>query len=448
MELMRREGVFLPADCNGRGTCGKCRVRFAGEAKWVKACETQPDGAFTVEYEDREESLWGEEELAEGAIADTQALAAVVDLGTTTIEAAVVDLKTRKALSHTAVMNRQRSYGADVVSRIDEANKGKLSDLQRIVRTDVERLLERLHLSGFAGEVVLTGNTAMQYLFEGRSCEEIMKPPFHPAELSLRKQGQYILLPGLTSFIGADVLCGVLHCGMDQKEELSLLLDLGTNGEMALGNKNRILAASTAAGPALEGGNISCGMPALKGAISGMRFDGENPELFVIGDENPVGICGSGVIETLYELRMQELVDETGWLKPPYEETGFPLAEAVSFTQKDIREVQLAKSAVRAGVETLMKSYGCEPEDIATVYLAGGLGKGLDPQKAAGIGLLPAELAEKTESIGNSALAGACLAATDPSARKRLEALPSLMEELPLSDSPIFADLFMKFMVL
>ncbi|MBQ7507649.1 MAG: DUF4445 domain-containing protein [Lachnospiraceae bacterium] len=448
LSILRREGLFLPADCNGRGTCKKCRVWSEEEGAFLLACEWRPEGEFAIGWENpegayetaSEEGFPGEEEAKDTVL--------VVDIGTTTLEAALIDPAKNRVIRTASSINHQRSYGADVVSRIQEAEGGALPELQRILEQDIRSLALRLGANPSTTRTIVSGNTTMQYLYEGRDVKELMRPPFKPGVLSLREKGNAVILPGVSSFVGADVLCGVLQTGMDKSSELCLLLDLGTNGEMVLGNRDRMLSASAAAGPAFEGGNISCGMAAVPGAVYAVEPAAAGPKLFVIGGKKPAGLCGSGVIETVYELRRAGLLDETGLLDERYREEGFWLAEGVSFTQKDVREVQLAKSAVRAGIETLLKAYSCDKEEIHRVYLAGGLGKGLNVQKAAGIGLLPEELAGKAVSVGNASLQGACLYASDKEAQGRMEELPGRMQELSLSDSDLFAELFMKFMVL
>ena len=190
-----------------------------------------------------------------------------------------------------------------------------------------------------------------------------------------RLQCPATLLPGISTYVGADIAAGIYSCGMASQEETSLLIDLGTNGEMAIGNKDRILVTSTAAGPAFEGGNISWGMGSVQGAVCSVQIEDGKASCRTIGEQPPLGLCGTGVVETAAELVRSGLVDETGLLDEEYED-GFclgetPAGEKILFTQKDVREIQLAKSAVRAGLETLLLRYGTDAAGIHKVYLAG-----------------------------------------------------------------------------
>ena len=205
---------------------------------------------------------------------------------------------------------------------------------------------------------------------------------------------------------------------MDEAEEVSLFLDVGTNSEMVIGNKNGFLATSAAAGPAFEGNSITNGMPGVAGAISHVRLtaDGAVAELETVGGEPPKGICGSGILDVMSELVQNKMVDENGTLAERWFETGVPLSEApyrIRITQADIREIQMAKAAIRAGTELLMKAYGVTADEVETVYLAGGFGKKMDVKSAVQIGMFPPELSEKIVAVGNAALEGAALALCD-----------------------------------
>ena len=254
------------------------------------------------------------------------------------------------------------------------------------------------------------------------------------------------ILPGISTFVGADIVSGIVACGMDESEEICILVDLGTNGEMAIGNRDRILSASTAAGPAFEGGNISCGIPGIPGAVCSVEIEDGKAKVQTIGGSPASGICGTGVLEVVYELLKEELIDETGLLDDDYFDDGFPVAEGVVFTGKDVREVQLAKSAVRAGMEVLIEAYGTDYDHIGKLYLAGGFGQKIDLEKAVGIGLLPEELLDRMYPVGNSSLAGAVMAARDPAILERMAETALRSEETALAESPLFSDLYMDHM--
>ena len=227
-----------------------------------------------------------------------------------------------------------------------------------------------------------------------------------------------------------------------------MFIDLGTNGEMAVGNRDKLLVTSTAAGPAFEGGNISCGVGSVAGAVYGVSIENGQARVKTIGDRPPVGICGTGVIEVTAELFRTELLDETGLLDEDYFDDGFLLAETaegqkITFTQKDVRELQLAKAAVRGGLETLLVRYGIGYEELEHVYVAGGFGVHLDMEKAVAIGLLPEEVLGKIKAVGNTSLGGAAVYGQDPEAEEICRRMIENAEEIDLSTDKEFQDHYM-----
>lgn len=352
-----------------------------------------------------------------------------VDIGTTTMVVQLLDGISGKQLHAVSSINSQRRYGADVISRIQASVDGKLAELQNLVHGDIKKNLERLvQEMGISVKqvkhIAISANTTMGHLLMGYDCSTLGVYPFTPVNINLIKgtdiellgfgegKTEVILLPGISTYVGGDIVSGLYACGFMQSEEVSLLVDLGTNGEMALGNKEKILVTSTAAGPAFEGGNISWGTGSIPGAIAAVDMDGEKVKIQTIGNQPPTGICGTGVIETIAELVREEIVCETGAMEEAYLEEGFPIAETLEgkkivFTSKDVREIQLAKAAIRAGIETLLLRYGIEKEEVAKVYVAGGFGYKLNMEKAIQIGMFPKEFSEKIEAVGNSSLAGA-----------------------------------------
>ena len=304
----------------------------------------------------------------------------------------------------------------------------------------------------------------MGHLLMGYDCDTLGVYPFTPVNIGFIKgtfeeilgskgcNAEVVLLPGISTYVGGDIVSGMYAWEFDKSEEVCLLVDLGTNGEMALGNKDRILVTSTAAGPAFEGGNITWGMGSVAGAICSVKIEGEKTAVKTIWDKEPVGICGTGVVETVAELVKEEIVDEMGLMDEEYFENGFPLAktadgEDIVFTQKDVREIQLAKAAVRAGVETLLLRYGVEKEQVSKVYLAGGFGYKLDKEKAVAIGMLPEELKEKIEAVGNSSLAGAVKYLKDEKSEETLRHLVEISEEIGLSSDKDFNEFYMDAMM-
>ena len=493
-ELLSENNIYMPAQCGGRGVCGKCRIKVKSGALPVTdadrnclsekelsegirlACraEVSPDkDALEIEL------IWDDEEniQALGSEANAGALTEkadrshnygiAIDIGSTTLAVALVDITIKSEIEMFTSINHQRSFGADVVSRIQASNDGHGAELRRIIRNDLNRLIDSLiEKYGVPKEkltnIAVAGNTTMQHLLMGYSCETLGVFPFKAVSL---KQENFTaervlartdldhtvvtMLPGVTTYVGADIVSGIYACGMQSSEKPVLLVDLGTNGEMAIGDKNRLLVTSTAAGPAFEGGNISCGTGSITGAICNVEIDKENkrPRITTIDNAEPVGICGTGVIETAAELLRAEILDDTGMLDEEWFENGYELAPGISFTEKDIRELQLAKSAVRAGMEVLIARYGIKPEELDTVYVAGGFGHFLNMEKAADIGLIPRALLPKVKAVGNTSLKGAVLALTDEKTQNEMPQIAEIAEEISLASDTMFSELYMEYMM-
>jgi len=371
-----------------------------------------------------------------------------IDIGTTTIAFELIDYTTGISVTHSTA-NSQRALGADVVTRIKKANEGALLELHSCILEDI-----RLGLEFFADHkidaICIAGNTTMLHLLQNLSCETLGVFPFTPVDIKIKK---YLfenipttLLPGISTFVGADVAAGMLCC---YTPEPSLLIDLGTNGEMALFSQEKILVTSTAAGPAFEAGNISCGVASIPGAIAQIRYLPET-NVFIyetIDNAPPIGICGTGVVGIAAELVKHGLVDETGRLEDPYFDSGVEIAPGITFTQKDMREIQLAKSALRSGVEILLEMAGYGYNDIAKVYLAGGFGYRMDLESAVILGLIPKELEGNVITAGNTSLGGTTHVLTSRQAEEEILALVARAEEINLSAHPRFNDLFMEHMM-
>lgn len=486
LDLLRYQGGYIPAYCGGKGICGKCKVRFIKNAPeptdnertffseeelgngWRLACESEVNGQielelslYDVESMEVETGFYGSsvrqyddeanmEQMRKTTTQDDIDVEykniVAVDIGTTTIAASKIDKITKKVTNTVTSVNNQRMFGADVISRIEASNNGHGEQLQGLILSDIEKLLHKLEISKEDTKVIISGNTTMEHLLQGYSCKTLGIAPYEPVDISLHEYENMTILPGISTFVGADIVSGIIATGMNQSDSISILVDVGTNGEMAIGNKDRILVASTAAGPAFEGGNIAHGMAGIKGAIDTVTIDDGEASITTIGCGMPIGICGSGVLEVTYELLKNELIDETGLLDEDYFEAGFPLSTDVVFTGKDIREVQLAKSAIRTGIEILIKEYGITYKEIDKLYLAGGFGQHMNIKKAVGIGLLPEELEEKVVAVGNTSLAGAVLYATNSSLGVQFEVVAKTAKENSLAENRAFNDLYMDYM--
>ncbi|WP_155829695.1 ASKHA domain-containing protein [Butyrivibrio sp. AC2005] len=491
-EFMLKSGIEVEKPCGGMGRCGKCRVRFLSGAPKANSLDVRflsekeiAEGirlaCRAVIAEDAEiESFYGSEELAGNLSDDVEnrpdyrdcETDVALDIGTTTIAAALIPVKNGgdadKAVYRVTIMNHQRRYGADVISRIQAANAGEGENLRRAVIEDIKSITKNLNIR----QMMIAGNTTMQHILMGDSCEGLGKAPYTPVRLSYpvmdmtqllgdkeayRQESKCILAPGISAFVGADIVSGMYALSFDKIPEGKkyMLIDLGTNGEMALADSEKISVCSTAAGPVFEGGGISCGMAGVKGAIEHITIkDNAEAEFDVISGAEPLGICGSGVLELVSELRRTGIIDETGLLGDEYFDEGFILykdeksSENISFTQNDIRAVQLAKAAIRSGIDTLLQMHGCRAEDVDKVYLAGGFSEHLDTQKVKYLRLLPEEFLEQsvTECVGNTSLAGCIKALSDKNSLEKMEKIVRKSAEIKLAETDVFGDDFIEAM--
>lgn len=489
-QILQEQGVYLSAVCGGRGTCGKCMIQvqegtinpskedvrfFTPEQLqdgYRLACKAYPESDCVISIAQQEQRfvvLADVQQTDKNSAKKTEITGAgygvSVDIGTTTIAMQLINLDTEEAENVFTTINRQRAYGADVISRIEASNGGKKEALRNSILQDIQEGMDSLvGKSDVPIEKMIIGaNTTMVHLLMGYSCETLGIAPFTPVNIDSinttykelfgghKYSFEITVLPGISTFVGGDVVAGLYTLGFHEKERVSVLIDLGTNGEMAIGNKEKILVASTAAGPAFEGGNITFGTGSIPGAICEVQLEGGKVEVQTILHETPTGICGTGVIDSVYELMKAELVDETGLLDEEYFEDGFPLAkneaeEDISFFQKDVREIQLAKSAVRAGLETLILHFGVTYEEIDQIYIAGGFGYKIDISKAVGIGLLPKEGEKKIKAIGNSCLKGAREYLLHPEGKKTVADIIRISSEVQLSKDKHFNEFYMDYM--
>lgn len=402
-----------------------------------------------------------------------------VDIGTTTIACYLVNLKNGKTIDVESEVNSQRMYGADVISRINytiEKHDGA-SILRDCVVNQINKMVQRFCKRNNIDQrkiynMTIVGNTTMIHLLLGLPSSNISFSPFIPvttepmdfpaSEVGISIGGFVSILPALSSYVGSDITAGILSCGMYNSQKDCLLLDLGTNGEIALGNAMGIVTCSTAAGPAFEGASIKHGVGGIKGAISKIDLSKDNIYK-TIGNEKPCGICGSGVMDMVSELIKYNLVDETGRMADKGEVLSKNLSERIvqdgsmkefvidgeiTFTQKDVREVQLAKAAIYSGIKVLINEKGIKNQDIEKVYIAGGFGNYMDIQSALNIGLLPKELSGRVESIGNSAGTGARMYLLSKYCRDYMEKIINSAKYIELSGRNDFQEYFVDSMML
>ena len=340
------------------------------------------------------------------------------DLGTTTLVGQLIDMSSGKILAVETAMNPQRKFGSDLISRIETAITKGSEEMTRMIRDQIEAMLGKMMMSyGKSLEkMVIVGNTVMHHFFCGFDIRPLSFYPFDSKQLGMVELSSGELgwdslsckeirfYPAIGSFVGSDILAGILATGMHLKESYSLLIDLGTNGEIVLGNRNGLLCASTAAGPAFEGSNISQGMQARSGAISSISKIQEEWRCSVIGNTKSIGICGSGLIDAIHMILEKGLIGEFGEILSG--DTDLVLDENVNLTQKDIQEFQLAKAALDTGVLILLRKMGIEHKDLEHVYIAGGFGNYINLDHMNAIGMLDLPV-DRMHKLGNSALMGA-----------------------------------------
>jgi len=409
-----------------------------------------------------------------------------MDIGTTTIACYLINMINGETIDINSQVNKQRKYGADVISRINYTieNAEGTDILRKSVIDQINEMVEKLCSKNniakeFIYNMAIAGNTVMIQMILGISCKNISMAPyiaaftdnidFNGEEIGINIGGIVSILPGISSYVGNDITAGILASGMTESEKYSILLDLGTNGEIALGNNEGVTACSTAAGPAFEGANIKYGIGGVKGAISKIDISASlnfpQEKIYkTIDDKSPIGICGSGVLDAVSELLKYGVIDETGRMLDADEiendvissrvvviggmkqfilEKGDKDDNPIYFTQKDVREVQLAKAAISAGIKILIAEKGISYEEIEKIYIAGGFGNFMDVSSAINIGMLPKELEDKVYSIGNSAGSGAKMYLLSQQQREKTLSIKRSTTYIELSNRADFQDYFM-----
>lgn len=476
LEALRERGIdSVPTPCGGRGRCGKCSVHVEGQERDVLACVTEAKPGMVVTIPDEK----GAGQIAEGSSCvhyapdGTAGIVAACDLGTTTVVCHLVDGKTGQILGTISEANAQKSYGADVISRMQAAGEGKLRELQELITRQLSGMLKKLLEKAGADEAVrlaVAGNTLMCHLLAGISPESIGKPPFLPEEyfgktiqakeIGIQGCREVYIAPSVSGYVGSDITADLLAITPGHEEEETLLLDIGTNGEMVLGRKGDYVCLAAAAGPAFEGAQIVMGMPAKEGAISHVYLDQRRIRVQVIGGGKATGICGSGLLDALSVFLTLGLIEKDGRIREAGEvsiacrkylgeyenESCIFLTDGVCVTQEDIRNLQLAKAAIAAGIELLFRERKLGFHDVDRLVLAGGFGSFLKPESAAAIGLIPQELLPVTVSVGNAAGAGTVSAAVSWVAREELSEIQKGMRYLELSAHPDFQELYIQYM--
>ena len=479
-EALEAGGIAQIQPCGGRGVCGKCKISATGALEppdkaeesvlgdairqGVRlACRAKITGdcAVTLQSQGTIQISSGNATKAGAGQPFYQNWGVAVDIGTTTLAA---QLYHDGAFQGDAVAaNPQGAHGADVMTRIGASLAGQGETLQELVVRAIESMVVQLTArNGIQPDdidaMVLTGNTTMLYLLTGRNPETLSHAPFaadclfgmqlDAHEMGFSFSARCYLPRCIAAFVGADITTAMLASGMLHQTETALLVDIGTNGEMALWHNNRLVCCATAAGPAFEGAEISCGCHGISGAVDHIWVENGALSAHTIGEASPVGICGSGIIDAVAALLKTEAVDETGRLEEPdAEHNGEPaarIAETVYLTQKDIRNVQLAKSAICAGIRTLLHEAGLKAGDVKAFYIAGGFGSFIDLNSAAEIGLFPAELIGVARVIGNAAETGAAMMLQDRALSETIDTALDQAKAIDLSANSYFVNQYVE----
>ena len=448
-EVLEQNGISAPHPCGGSGRCGKCAIEISGDASAPDekelafgrrlSCRARLCGDAVVTLcADTQLSAEGSAQNIRG-IGDTESsVGAAVDIGTTTVALSVYDLSTGECLAAETMLNPQSAVAADVIGRIGAACNGRLLQLKDMITSCIRTLAERSGYQNRIDKWCITGNTTMLYLMQGRDPRTLSAAPFRADHLFGEEStflGRPLYLPEcMHAFVGADITCAVLESGMCGKEEVSLLCDIGTNGEIALWKNGKLYAASTAAGPVFEGAGISCGCQSVRGAVESVSLKANALEVRTIGNAPAVGLCGSGVIDAVACLLDNGTIDETGAM----EGNETVICGNVVLKRQDVRAVQLAKAAIAAGIRTLLERTDTKEEEIATFYLAGGFGSHINLCSAVRIGLFPAALKDKAVILGNAALKGAASMLASEEIREKSRAIVSGAECINLGGMPEF----------
>lgn len=489
--FLRERGYTVPMPCGGNGRCGNCKVRVTAgifldvkdgctplcpdENGMIPACRAlcpAEGGAVALPAFNGAgiTDFFGEKREPE-QFCGGEGYGLALDIGTTTLALQLADLTTGACLEQISALNPQQAYGADVITRTDACRKGLLGEMQQCLLKKVGAMITQVCPEGEQSAdtipLVVVGNTVMLHIFLGVSPEGMATYPFTPAFTAMQHTtgsalglpcGPITLLPAASAFIGADITAGLAACGVGDAfgnggDTTLLFTDWGTNGETVLLAHGQLYGASVAAGPAMEGGNIRCGVGGVPGAVNAVFEDSEHRICFTtVADGEPVGFCTAGLVDWLSLLLKKGTVDKSGFLRlDPLPFAALHCTEGkvsgcgptgLFLTGPDVREFQTAKSAIRAGIEALLAEANVTEDEVQRVYLAGGIGNYVNTESAVAVGLLPASWQGKTKSVGNSALAGAVQYLLHVGDKALCCAVAQGIKTAALNDSPLFEERF------
>lgn len=438
-DVLIKSGENLPHLCGGKGACKKCLVSVNGKDEL--SCQYEIKSDIDVVLPENYEIL--SETGAIGSNEITENCCCCLDIGTTTLALALVSLDEKKIIKIKTAPNPQRAFGGDILNRIEYCNKNGVSELQACLIDKINIMIDEIGVNS-AYSMYVSGNTTMLHLFFGVDPSSISVAPYTPVfleskeingnEIGLNNIKKVASLPCISAFVGADLVAGVNHADLPRENKFNLLVDLGTNAEIVLYNKNNLYCASAAAGPCFEGANITCGMSATDGAIYSYSIDGK---FKTINNKAPKGICGTGLIDIIAVLIEKGIIDETGYMDCDE----FYITNDIKLTQKDIRQFQLAKSAVYSGLTALLRENTISFKAIENLFISGGFSAKINIENAVKTGLLPEELKEKVVVLNNSSFLGTVKYACE---QNDLSVYLNNAEYIDLSTNQLFSDLFIK----
>ncbi len=476
-------GVDIVLPCAGQGRCGKCKVSVIGvtgpdgkeqlkDSEWEAgvrlACVSSIEGDCTVMVSSPiEQGIsatvdhtplrdCGFSPLAE------KGFGLAIDIGTTTVAATLMDLSDGSEVSTYSDYNNQVLYGEDVLSRMEFASEGGTERLRGLVLKTINGMIANMN-EAYNGKMamaaIVAANTVMGHLFLGIDPSPLRNPPFVPlmyqnrlsgadSGLDINPKAEVLVMPCLSSYVGGDVTADVLHSGMHNDPRLTLLIDVGTNGEVVLGNDEFLIACSSSAGPAFEGGEVECGTRACPGAVETVRIEDGEFHFSTVGEAEPIGFCGSGLIDLVAQLFLDGRLDKNGRFANgdgltddgDVRRLSIPCGKGMSISESEVQSIMRTKAAIFAASSTLLKNLGMGFKDLDRILIAGGFGRHIDLENAISIGLLPDLPKERFEFIGNAALAGAKSALLCKDTRDEMEQLVPRMTYLDLSNDPSFFD--------
>ena len=507
LQTLLDAGIFVDNACSGKGICGKCKVKVL-KGSLSEASETEKKVLKEEELADGIRlsclaEVTGDVEIAllqkerkhkvltDGYIPEFQrdvyesGYGVAIDIGTTTVVTALIDLQTGKEIANASMINAQKHFGLDVLTRITyeyENPETGVRELQEAIVKSINAMLGEVCQEAGVNrrdirEIDVAANCTMMHMFLGVDARSIGRAPYKPEFLSAKtlpakeigiEAGEDTILyclPQVSAYIGADIVAGAYVCEMQNAKGNVLFIDIGTNGEIVLASKGKLLCCSCAAGPALEGMNISSGMRATEGAVEDVEISEKGISLKVIGDQAPVGICGSGILAVLRELLKSGLVKKTGVFikKDKLEETDyrysmirmngtkreFILKEdpELLITQGDVRQVQLAKGAILSGFTALCKKAGIQMEELDRVMIAGQFGAHIPADSLTGTGILPKVVEDKLVYVGNSSKTGAYMTLMSEKIKREMEELAEKMEYMELAETENYERIFTECMI-